>query len=103
MEFNNLLKLIADENRSKIILLLKHGEVCVCNLAEQLAIEQSLLSHHLQKLKQADLVIERKVGRWVHYSLNQIRFLELEQEFQNNFSMQGIREKPCDLHNQGCK
>jgi ArsR family transcriptional regulator len=98
MEFNDLLKLLADDNRSKIIRLLRAKEVCVCDLAEKLDIEQSLLSHHLKKLKLANLLIERKIGRWVHYSLNKTTFAELENQYLESFGSAGISEDKCDSH-----
>lgn len=103
MIFNDYLKLLADQSRSEIIKLLKTGEVCVCDLAERLDLEQSLLSHHLKKLKQANLVIERKVGRWVHYSLNKTTFENLENQYKNVFGSEGILEKKCDLHTECCQ
>ena len=102
MNFNELLKLIADKNRAKIIELLKQGEICVCDLAKKINIEQSLLSHHLKKLKSSDLVIERKVGRWVHYSLNKTAFEHIEKNFKVVFGSEGIIDKKCDIHTECC-
>ena len=72
------LKLISEISKIKIIRELQTGEVCVCDLAKKVDMEQSLLSHHLRKLKKADLLVERKVGRWVHYSLNIDAFSQIE-------------------------
>ena len=102
MQFNETLKLLADDSRIKIITLLRQGEVCVCDIAEKLDIEQSLLSHHLKKLKLANLVIERKVGRWVHYSLNKTSFELLDKTYQGTFGSEGIAEKQCDIHSECC-
>lgn len=66
-----LLKVIADENRLKIICILKNGEQCVCNIIENLKLSQSLVSHHLKKLKDVGLVKDNKKGFWVHYSLTE--------------------------------
>lgn len=102
MELNRILKLLSDENRIRIISELKAGEICVCDLAEKINMEQSLLSHHLKKLREYDLVIERKVGRWVHYSLNILGFEELEKLFITTFSSKSIKEKKCDIHIECC-
>lgn len=66
-----LLKVIADENRLRILCILKSGEQCVCNIIEALGLSQSLVSHHLKKLKDAGLVKDNKKGFWVHYSLTE--------------------------------
>jgi len=66
-----LLKVIAEENRLRILCILKGGEECVCNIIENLGLSQSLVSHHLKKLKDAGLVKDSKKGLWVHYSLTE--------------------------------
>lgn len=64
-----LLKLLAEENRLKILCLLRQGELCVCEILEHFDLSQSLVSHHLITLKEALLVSDRKEGRQVFYSL----------------------------------
>jgi len=61
---------LSDEKRLRILEILRAGECCVCDLAETLDVRQSLLSFHLKTLRDAGLVIDRKEGRWVHYSLS---------------------------------
>lgn len=63
------LQALADENRLRIVDALRDGERCVCVLQDQVGVSQSLLSHHLRVLRGAGLVVDRKEGRWVHYSL----------------------------------
>jgi ArsR family transcriptional regulator len=60
---------IADPTRVRIIAALRRGELCVCELVDALEISQSTLSGHLQVLRQTGLVITRKDGRWIYYSL----------------------------------
>ena len=69
---------LSDPLRIKILELLRSQELCVCELCEQLDINQSKLSFHLKTLKEAGLVQSRQQGRWMYYSLNlsQIVFLE---------------------------
>jgi ArsR family transcriptional regulator, arsenate/arsenite/antimonite-responsive transcriptional repressor len=61
---------LADENRLRILEVLRDGEHCVCELQVSLEMGQSLLSHHLRSLREAGLVRDRREGRWVHYSLS---------------------------------
>lgn len=65
----SLLKIIAEENRLKILCVLKSGEHCVCQLIDHLGLPQSLLSHHLKGLKEVGLIKSSKRGLWVYYSL----------------------------------
>ena len=60
---------IVDPTRVRIIASLRRGELCVCELVDALEISQSTLSSHLQVLRQTGLVITRKEGRWLYYSL----------------------------------
>jgi len=66
-----LLKVIAEENRLRILCILKNEEQCVCKIIENLELSQSLVSHHLKTLKDADLIKDDKRGLWVYYSLTE--------------------------------
>ncbi|MFZ3074225.1 MAG: metalloregulator ArsR/SmtB family transcription factor [Minisyncoccales bacterium] len=66
-----ILKLLAEENRLKILCLLQSGERCACQIIKHLDLPQNLVSHHLNKLKKAGLICGRKEGVWIHYSLTQ--------------------------------
>jgi ArsR family transcriptional regulator, arsenate/arsenite/antimonite-responsive transcriptional repressor len=71
---------LSEPLRIKILELLRSQELCVCDLCEQLDnISQSKLSFHLKTLKDAGLVRSRQEGRWIYYSLNLTKFVELEQ------------------------
>ena len=60
---------LGDETRLRILEHLVAGESSVTDLTERMAIGQSLMSHHLRILREAGLVIDRRVGRWVHYAI----------------------------------
>jgi len=64
-----LFKALADENRLKILEMLRGSEKCACILLEELAITQPTLSHHMKILVDAGLVDYYKEGKWMHYSL----------------------------------
>lgn len=70
---------LGDETRLKIIDRLSEGEQCVCDLTDLLETKQSLLSFHLKTLKDAGILIDRRDGRWVYYSLNPDALALLEQ------------------------
>jgi len=65
----SLLKIVAEENRLKILCILQNGELCVCKIFEQLKLSQSLVSHHLRDLKEVGVIKSEKRGLYVHYSL----------------------------------
>ncbi len=62
-------KALADENRIEIIKLLKTGNVCACDLLESLQVTQPTLSHHMKILVDSGLVVPKKDGKWVRYTL----------------------------------
>jgi ArsR family transcriptional regulator len=63
------LKAVADPTRLKIIRALSHHELCVCELMLLLDAQQSAVSHHLRILKDANLVVERRQGKWSFHRL----------------------------------
>ena len=73
-----IFRALGDENRLRLIELLREGEQCVCDLSEATGASQPLLSFHLKTLKEAGLVIDRREGRWVYYALNGDGMAELQ-------------------------
>lgn len=63
------LKLLADPTRLAILQLLRDGPRQVGEINAEIAVAQSLLSHHLRKLREARLVFAERVGKAVHYRL----------------------------------
>jgi len=68
-----LFKALADETRLRILNLIGHQEVCVCQIVEALGLGQSKVSRHLAHLRNAGLVNDRREGLWMYYSLAQPR------------------------------
>jgi len=62
-------KAMADRQRVRILMMLRPGELCVCQIVEVLALAPSTVSKHLSILGAAGLVDVRKDGRWAHYRL----------------------------------
>jgi DNA-binding transcriptional ArsR family regulator len=71
--------LIGDGNRLRIISILAHQELCVCDLADILNMTESAVSHQLRSLKAMRLVRYEKRGRKVFYSLQDHHVLALYQ------------------------
>ena len=61
---------LSDKARLEVIGLLLGGEHCVCELMDHLDMGQSRLSWHLKTLSDAGIIVGRKEGRWVYYSLD---------------------------------
>ncbi len=70
---------LSDETRLSLLEQLKHGERCVCELTDVMKAGQSRLSFHLKVLKDAGLLVDRREGRWIYYSINPDAIEELEE------------------------
>lgn len=68
-EFMNITKALSDPNRVRMVLALRGGELCVCQITELLDLATSTISKHLSILNQAGLILSRKAERWVYYRL----------------------------------
>lgn len=64
-----LFKVFGDSTRIRILFVLFESEMCVCDLAQTLNMNQSAISHQLKILKQAKLVNNRREGKSVFYFL----------------------------------
>jgi len=73
----SLLQVITEPHRAQIVELLHHGEHCVCDVGEALAMSPALVSHHLRVLRTSGLLRERRSGRWVLYALDLDRMARL--------------------------
>jgi ArsR family transcriptional regulator len=69
-ELLNTFKALSDETRLKLLKILEKGEICVCDLVSVLDMSQPKISFHLNVLKEAGIIRDRKQGKWVHYSIN---------------------------------
>lgn len=73
-------KALADPTRLRMLGLLVVREMCVCEVMAALDLTQPTASHHLRILENIGLVVDRKEGKWVFYSLkdpkNTVRLLE---------------------------
>jgi len=68
--FIKIMKALSDKSRLKMVKMLQHRELCVCEMHTGLGLAQSTVSKHLKILEDAGLVVYRKEGLWVNYSLN---------------------------------
>ncbi len=68
-EFIRVMKALSDPNRVKVLKLLQHRVMCVCEIQAALNIAQPTVSKHLKLLEDAGLVVCEKDGLWVNYGL----------------------------------
>lgn len=68
---------IAAPQRIAILIAIGTGEACVCHLETALGWRQAYISQHLMALRKADVLQDRRVGRYVFYKLRNASYLDL--------------------------
>jgi len=67
---NTLFKALNDQTRRDILELLKERDMTAGDIADKFPISKPSISHHLDLLRQAELVVSVKEGQFIYYSLN---------------------------------
>jgi ArsR family transcriptional regulator len=96
VDYLNIFKALSDENRLRILLMLKQRPLCVCEIHEVLNIALSTISAHLKLMKNTGLIEDEKDGRWVIYSLSKNTYLQellgnLKKELQSDRTFKNDR------------
>ena len=68
-DFLPITKALGDETRLRLLMALRDGELCLCQLIDLTQLAPSTVSKHMALLQQAGLVERRKDGRWHFYRL----------------------------------
>ena len=71
------LEALASPQRIAILLAIGHGEACVCHLESALGWRQAYISQHLMALRKADILEDRREGRYVYYRLKNTSYVDL--------------------------
>jgi ArsR family transcriptional regulator len=71
MDISEVMKILGDETRLRILFLLTKQELCVCLIEETLGLPQTNISKHLNRLRQSGMIISRRIAQWNFYSINQ--------------------------------
>lgn len=88
-------KALGDETRLKIIELLFNKELCVCDIFDAFTLSQPAISHHLKILKQAGVVNDTRVGKWIYYGLSPDRLVEVD-VFWQKIKLGAAEKMPCE-------
>ena len=64
---------MGEPHRLRLLGMLVHGELCLCDLTDRIELVSSTVSNHMAVLKRAGLVEARKEGRWMHFRLTDIK------------------------------
>jgi DNA-binding transcriptional ArsR family regulator len=70
MSLNMMFKALSDPIRRKILLMLKKQDMTAGEIAERFDISKPSISHHLNTLKHAGMVLDERKGQYIYYSIN---------------------------------
>jgi len=70
MGFQSTFKALSDPTRRAILDLLKDGSMTAGEIAAKFDMTAATVSHHLSVLREAGLIVDDKVGKYIHYELN---------------------------------
>lgn len=93
-----LLKVLADPTRLRIVGLLAQRELCVCDIEDLLGVSQSMTSHHIGVLRRSGLLLQRREdrdARWVYYRLNPEAVEDLKAAFTGLLDLSGFDPTPA--------
>ena len=76
-KIGEFLQVIAPPARMAILLSIGRGEACVCHLEASLGWRQAYISQHLMALRKADILLDRREGRYIYYRLADLSILDL--------------------------
>jgi ArsR family transcriptional regulator len=65
-----IFKALSDPNRVRILKMLEVRPLCVCEITDILRLSTSTVSKHLSILRDVNLIVDQKDGKWMNYSLN---------------------------------
>lgn len=69
-ELTELLRVLSDPTRLLIVYFLQGKTYCVCEFVEMFEISQPAISQHIRKLKQIDVITEKRKGQWRYFTMN---------------------------------
>ena len=91
-----IFKAFCDENRIRILKMLRSGEKCACKILEELNVTQPTLSHHMKILCDSGIVVGRKEGKWMHYSISKDGATVASE------LLKELTSPSCDCENKSC-
>ncbi len=96
MAIDEVFKALADPSRRRILRLLSKGELNAGQISQEFQISGPSMSHHFSVLKAADLIVGRRDGQQIFYSLNTTVVQDAMTLFFDVFSKETIEENSRD-------
>ena len=88
----DLLAVLGQPTRLKILYFLKEGEQCACKINPYMQEDPSVISRHLVKMREVGLLASRREGTWIHYRIRDPRVFQIL-ELVDEMIREAAREK----------
>lgn len=89
------LKALSEESRLRILALLIEGDMCVCDIENELNMTQSNVSRHLSALRNSGIVDCSKKAQWAYYGINEQ--FKLDNQYLWLFLKEKLSQAPYDI------
>ncbi len=102
MNKNNIFKAFSSDIRMKIFNFLLDGKMCVSAIVKKLNVSQPTVTQHLKVLQQTGLVKSKKIGYWMHYSVDNSGLEKVKNELDKFIKTLQVKDKKCKISTQEC-
>ena len=102
MDKIKIFKAFSNETRTKIFEFLLEGKMCVSGIFKKLDITQPSVTQHLRVLQELGLVKSKKIGYWMHYSIDETGLTELIDELNEFIKTVQLKGVECTVPSSEC-
>ena len=103
VQCDDFFKALSDETRQCILRMLEGGPMCVSEIAKKFQVSQPTVSHHLDILKRSGLVVSKRKGQNIYYSMKKDRFVDCCSDFLSMFACCSDFLKPSGIRRKSNK
>lgn len=98
----DIFKAFSSDIRMKIFKFLLEGNMCVSGIVKKLNVSQPTVTQHLKILQQTGLVKSKKIGYWMHYSIDEPNLEKVKNEFNKFIETLQIKDRKCKTGTPKC-
>jgi len=98
----DIFKAFSSDIRMKIFKFLLEGNMCVSGIVKKLNVSQPTVTQHLKILQQTGLVKSKKIGYWMHYSIDEPNLEKVKNELNKFIETLQIKDRKCKTGTPEC-
>lgn len=102
MDKSKIFKAFSNDVRMKIFEILLEGKMCVSGIVNKLNVTQPTVTQHLKVLQQIGLVKSKKIGYWMHYSVNDPGLKKVKNVLKEFTRTLRVKDGKCKIHSSKC-